>query len=223
MGHVYAGIPKDLVLEILKEEKIRSFVETGTYLGNTVIWAAQHFEQAFTIEIMEEFSVKASKRQDASKNIRFCVGNSIDVLPTIVKEINDNTLFWLDGHYSGQGTGGSENECPVMDEIRIASACKNAVILIDDARCFYGPPPPPHKADQWPSIADIFLQLNKYFPHHYGTIVDDVIFCIPEKFKKILDADWLKHFDERFSNNEVLLQAESKSIFKKIKSAFSNT
>ena len=107
-----------------------------------------------------------------------------------------------------------------MDEIRIASACKNAVVLIDDARCFYGPPPLPHKADQWPLIVEIFSQLNKYFPNHYVTIVDDVIFCVPVKFKKVLDADWLKHFTERFLNQGVPPKQTDNSVFEKLKSIF---
>lgn len=223
MGQIYAGIPKDLVLEILKTGKIKHFVETGTNVGNTAIWAGQYFEQVYTIEIMEEYSKQASLRPDCPKNIKFCVGSSTDVLPTIVKEVDDNALFWLDGHYSGQGTGGSDNECPVMDEIRIAAACKNAIILIDDARCFYGPPPSPHKPEQWPGIAEIFIQLNKYFPGHYSTIVDDVIFCVPSNYKNTLDTDWLKHFNERFLSKDSAPQPDGKSFINKIKSAFSNT
>jgi hypothetical protein len=37
------------------------------------------------------------------------------------------------------------------------SKTKDSIILIDDARCFLGPLPPPHNANDWPRIDEIFL------------------------------------------------------------------
>jgi hypothetical protein len=200
MGHIYLGIPVNLVDQILKASKIETFVETGTSLGYTAIWASSHFKKVYTIEIVEAIYKKASEREDAKDktNINFLKGSSLEVLPGILNQLDDNAMFWLDGHYSGFDTGGVENECPVLDEIKIISKCKDATVLIDDARCFLGPPPPPHKPAHWPGITEIFACLKQYFPQHYATIVDDVIICVPQSLKATIDNDWLVNMSKRY-------------------------
>ena len=202
MGYITGGIPKEIVTKIIEKEHPAAFVETGTYIGDTAMWASAHFSKVYTIEIMAEMSQTATKRAAGIKNINFLVGDSSKVMPTIINELPDNAFFWLDGHYSGQGTGGEENECPVLEEINISSKCKDAIILIDDARCFYGPPPNPHNASHWPGIADIFDLLKQRFPNHYVTVVDDVIFSVPARLKPILDNDWQEHFYTRFAGKK---------------------
>jgi hypothetical protein len=214
MGYVNGGIPQDIVKELSKKGKISLFVETGTSIGGTAIWASELFKKVYTIEIMPEISKEAVKRAGNIKNINFLIGDSNKELGQILPELENNTLFWLDGHYSGPGTGGVDNECPVMNEIEIISKCKDACILIDDARCFFGPPPRPHNAKHWPGITEIFRQLEKYFPTHYITVVDDVIFCIPAPLKKVLDEDWYKNFGKRFPGKQNTLL---KKIYSRIK------
>lgn len=226
MGYIYSGIPIELVTEILKTGNIHSFVETGTSLGETAIWASSRFKNVYTIEIVEEIYRKASEREDAKdkKNIKFLKGSSLDVLPGILNQLDDNTMFWLDGHYSGFDTGGVDNECPVLDEIKIISKCKGATVLIDDARCFLGPPPPPHNAAHWPGIAQIFTYLKQYFPQHYTTIVDDVIVCVPQNLKATIDADWLANIGKRYKRPPFSKRIKIlfKRIIKKIKSTLTN-
>ena len=53
MGIVRAGIPEELTLYLKGKYSINTFVETGTYLGHTAQWAAQHFE-THTIEMSEK-------------------------------------------------------------------------------------------------------------------------------------------------------------------------
>jgi hypothetical protein len=226
MGYIYSGVPTELVAQILKASNINSFVETGTSVGTTAMWASSHFKKVYTIEIVEEIYRKAMEREDAKSktNIKFLQGSSLDVLPNILSLLEDNTMFWLDGHYSGFSTGGADNECPVLDEIKIISKCKDAAVLIDDARCFLGPPPSPHNPAHWPGIAEIFACLKQYFPQHYATIVDDVIICVPQSLKATLDKDWLGNMSSRykgppFSKRTMIL---FKRIFKKGRSIILN-
>jgi hypothetical protein len=112
--------------------------------------------------------------------------------------LNGPSFFWLDGHWCF-GAGGKEAECPVLDEIISIKDLKDPIIFIDDARCFLGPLPPPHKAEDWPGIDEIFSLLKQTFPNHYTTIQDDVIICVPAQIKNILDQDWMENFDQRFN------------------------
>ena len=200
MGYIYKGIPVPLVTELQKASNISSFVETGTSRGNTALWASSRFKKVYTIEIAEAIYNKTIARPEFKNitNIKFLKGSSLDVLPGILPQLEDNAMFWLDGHYSGFDTGGADNECPVLDELKIVSQCKNAVVLIDDALCFLGPPVPPHNPAQWPRIDEVFATIHQYFPQHYTTLIDDVIVSVPQNLKEVLDKDWLENLNKRY-------------------------
>ena len=199
MGFVNFSIPKDIVLKFKEKAGIQNFVETGTYQGGTCFWAAAHFENVYTIEIDPVISKETSSKPNRPKNINFFIGNSKDVLPGLIQQLKGRTIFWLDGHWCNVSEIGKDMECPLIDELKALQHLKDAVILIDDARLFLGPLPPPHDRTQWPRVDDVFLLLKKQFPFHFVTISDDVILCIPSDLIKIFDEDWISNFYQRFS------------------------
>jgi hypothetical protein len=204
MGYYENGIPKDLVLALQNSFNIENFVETGTYMGETTFWASRYFSNVFTIEIFAELSNAVASRPNCPKNIRFIVGDSGKSLHNIVPELKGRTLFWLDGHYSGPGTGGEGDfECPVLCEIEAASQAVDSVILIDDARCFFGPPPPPLKPENWPTFHDIAKICFERLPHHHLTIHGDVILCIPNSMKTVCDSVWSASYSSRYPTKAV--------------------
>ncbi|PZX49793.1 hypothetical protein LV84_04185 [Algoriphagus ratkowskyi] len=216
MGIVNFSIPKDLVLKILDFKEIDNFIETGTYKGATSFWAAQHFKKVYTIEINEEISKETASKVDCPKNIEFLIGNSKDVLPELVdNKLSGTCFFWLDGHWC-MGAGGKEEECPLIDELEAIKLIQNAIIFIDDARCFLGPLPPPHDSSHWPRIDQIFIKISQLFPDHRFTIQDDVIMVIPLEYMAVLDEDWKSKFQVRFSTKKKL--SFLGRITKKIKS-----
>ncbi len=192
------GAPKELILKLLERLPADCFVETGTFMGGTTEWAASHFQKVITIEVNPEISRTTSRRLAHLINIEFVIGNSAEVLPTIAKRLAGATVFWLDGHYCGPGTGADIDECPIVAEVEALKSCVNPIILIDDARCFLGPPPPPHKSEHWIGIDDLFNLLWKNFPNHVTTILDDVVVCVPKMLKPVLDEDWHSNFAERY-------------------------
>ncbi len=198
MGYIQHGIPKQLLLKFVAAAKIPNFVETGTYLGASAFWAAEYFERVFTLEIDPVLSQAAAATPGRPANIEFWVGNSGQLLSSVIEKLKGAAVFWLDGHYSGPGTGGEGAECPVMEELSALTKATEPLILIDDARCFQGPLPPPSDPSHWPSLETIFKYLFEHFPSHYNTLVDDVIISVPRALRPILDADWQEHYDERF-------------------------
>jgi len=198
MGIVNFSMPRDIVLKFKETAGIKNFVETGTYKGGTSFWAASHFDKVYTIEIDPEISKETSSRQDCPKNIDFFIGNSKDVLPGLVKLLEGRTLFWLDGHWCNVTDFGKDMECPLINELKAIENLKDAIILIDDARAFLGPLPPPHDSSQWPRIDEIFLLLKKQFPNSLVTLADDVIYCIPHDLIQVFDRDWVDNFEMRF-------------------------
>ena len=216
MGYVSFSLPKEIVLEFKEKGQLRNFIETGTYKGGSSFWAAQHFDKVYTIEIDPAISKETSSRQDCPKNIQFYIGNSKDVLPELVKEIKAPSLFWLDGHWCNISEIGKELECPLIDEIKALKDFGNSVILIDDARAFLGPLPPPHDDSQWPRIDEVFLLLKRQFPENLVTIADDVIYCIPPALIPVYDQSWIKYFDQRFGSEKNFLEKIGGPILRKM-------
>lgn len=198
MGIVNFSIPKSLVLKFHHFKPFENFIETGTYLGGTTFWAAKHFPKVYTIEIDEQLSKAAASQSDCPENIEFLVGDSKTVLPSLLQgSVAGSCLFWLDGHWCSGG-GGKEQECPLLDELEAIQSKQDSLILIDDARCFLGPLPPPHEASHWPRIDEIFRKITELFPTHKFTILDDVIVILPLEYLPVFDAEWQSGFNQRF-------------------------
>lgn len=116
------------------------FIETGTFRGNTTIGASRLFREVHTVELDESNYRTARSRFEGIKNIHAHHGDSAALLPGIIEKVEGKIIFWLDGHYSGEGTAKSDKEIPIIEEIgAIArSGKKDSVILVDDIRLFLG-------------------------------------------------------------------------------------
>jgi hypothetical protein len=125
------------------------FVETGTYLGDTLSYVANSGVQCTSIELSQELYEAACKRFSACTNVRLVQGDSGQKLPVLLNTINKKVLFWLDGHYSSGITERAETDTPISAELKaiLRHPIKQHVILVDDARCFDGTNNYPHLDD----------------------------------------------------------------------------
>lgn len=112
------------------------FIETGTLAGGTTIRAAKTFPFIETIELSERFYRDNLTKFYPYHNIKSHLGNSADVLDTILPKINSKTcIFFLDAHYSGGNTGRANNNTPLINELQIIGKYQpSSIILIDDLR-----------------------------------------------------------------------------------------
>ncbi len=199
MGVINFGISKELVNKIMAVYPIDNFIETGTYHGGTSFWASQVFKNVHTIEIAEVLYKSTSEKYKHVNNIHFHLGDSKDVLKDLIPKIEGPALFWLDGHWCGRETGGKENLCPVMNELKYATSLKGSVIFIDDLRCFLGPMPF-DSGEEYPPIFEIIDFLRQNVPNHYITFHDDTIIAVPEILRSVVDKDWTDNYSKRFPN-----------------------
>jgi hypothetical protein len=189
MGNLRHGIPTVLAAQLRDHLGLRAAVETGTYLGDSAAQLAAMFDRVWTVELAEQFWEEARARHGGS-GVEFVLGASQEVLPRIVQEAGGPALFWLDGHWSGGDTAGADRECPVLDEIAAIDAGPHgagSAILIDDARLFCAPPPPPHDPGQWPTLMQVADAARRVHDRHV-TVVEDVIVAVPQSAKPVVDG-----------------------------------
>jgi hypothetical protein len=118
----------------------RHFVETGTHRGDTPHDLRYTFESIVTIEIDPVLHAAAQKRFADQPHIRCVLGDSKEELARIGPSLDQPTVFWLDGHYSGTGTGGAGSAAPLAAELgAIRQSPRNDhIIVIDDMSDFSG-------------------------------------------------------------------------------------
>lgn len=185
------GVPQELVLGLRDQFGVRNFVETGTFHGGTTKWAAGHFAKVFTVEASNERYRSTREMLAALPNVEALFGDSRLLLPPLGPRLQGSSLFWLDAHWCGSDTFGSEEECPLLEEIAAVESLANGrpddlFVLIDDARLFLSPPPQPHKAEQWPDLKTVLDACARLPGSPYIVVIDDVIVCVPERARGYL-------------------------------------
>jgi hypothetical protein len=111
----------------------RVFVETGTYHGRTTYQALRDFKVIHTIELSEEWYAKAKEQFKKYRHVTCHQGDSAKVLETIIGDIQEPILFYLDAHYSGGTTALGDDQNPLLRELRVISKRPyDDIIFIDD-------------------------------------------------------------------------------------------
>lgn len=123
-----------------KKFNLKTFVETGTYLGNMINSTKKTFCKIYSIELDRMFYNRAVNKFKKYEHINIIQGDSGEKLKDILKEIQEPVLYWLDAHYFGGITGKSIENTPIIRELQQIFEHNNPddLIMIDDARHFDG-------------------------------------------------------------------------------------
>ena len=100
------GFSYDLIKDLISD-KYRIAIESGTFKGNGTSEISKHFEKIYTIEIDKNLFNNARDRFKNNKNIICFHGDSKEVISKLLDDINiqnQNILFWLDAHWSGDNS-----------------------------------------------------------------------------------------------------------------------
>ena len=129
--------------------EVKNFVETGTGIGEVVqsVCEVDSTLNIHTVEILKEIYDKNLISFSYLKNVAWHLGQSSDILPTIIPILKGNTLFWMDAHFPGADFGlasyGDEKDLkkrlPLQSELEIIVNSKevsNDVFVIDDLRIY---------------------------------------------------------------------------------------
>ncbi len=179
--------PRSLCLELRDRFGIETFVETGTYLADTALWASDQFKNVYSIERSPIFYAAARDRFKTRSNITFLNGDAGERIGEIPSLSSAPAIFWLDAHWSGNDTAGEGDECPLAEELSHINAVEiEHFILIDDARLFLAPPPAPHRPEQWPTIEELMSLLNPEGKRRHVIVKNDVVIAVPPPAKDVL-------------------------------------
>jgi hypothetical protein len=170
--------PQHVKIRILKANSLKNatWVETGTYLGDTTSKLAKIARKVISIEPQIELSTFASTRLKRYKNVEIVNATSESCIARVLNGISGPTCFWLDGHYSGDVTFQGAEISPILVELSALSkflGSSEAVIFVDDFRLFVnstntGYPPHSNLVDwavennlSWTVEQDIFIAKSK--------------------------------------------------------------
>jgi hypothetical protein len=117
--------------------KYPCFIETGTLNGDTIFAVEPYFDKLYTVEFSEKYYNNTKNKYHGDK-INFILGDSSIVFDSLLPNITDKCIFFLDGHWSGGDTGKSYKDCPLNEEITLINDLfqNDAIIIIDDYRLF---------------------------------------------------------------------------------------
>lgn len=173
-GWEYRGVPKELILKLKEDLGFEVFIETGTYMGETSIWASNFFSKVVTIEASKEIFERLNLKK--YENIKSVFGDSKHVLNDI---ITSASIFYLDAHNSG---GETHNSYPLLEELDAINKSKfEHVIIVDDARFCMSQ----YNSECYGEITDICSKLG--FNNRYVIIFEDMLIAVPRVCKNIID------------------------------------
>lgn len=119
-----------------------TWIETGTYLGDTTERLADVALKVYSIEPEPTLCSNARHRLQHLHNVEILNGTSEDLLPSLVPTLQGEVSFWLDGHYSGNGTYKGPHDTPIAFELAVVAAnlhrMTRVVVMVDDVRLFTG-------------------------------------------------------------------------------------
>lgn len=176
--------PREIKVKTIKKYaeliNAKTFIETGTFMGDTTNDMASHLNNVISIELDNDLYEKAVLRFKNKKNVQIIHGDSGIMLPKLLSE-NQNLpmpfIFWLDGHYSAGNTAKGELETPIIKELEsiklhIHTHKTYHSILIDDANCFTG-------ENDYPTLETMKQYCSQNFPSYSFSIEHNIIVLAP--------------------------------------------
>lgn len=166
-------VKQQLVLEHVKRFRPTTFVETGTYRGDTIAAVRSHVVRSISIELDETLCALARRRFRRHPDVEILWGDSGTLLADVVDGLTEPAAFWLDGHYSGGVTADSGGDAPILRELdAVLGSPVDHLVLIDDARLFDG-------TNGYPTVDVVSSLVAAHRPGTPATIENDIVVCYP--------------------------------------------
>lgn len=220
MGAVHFSIDPRL-LELFKSKlNIQTFVETGTFHGDSIASALPYFPTIYSVELSKTLADEAKERFKDYPQVHIDCSSSDTWLLQIQPQVAQYpTLYWLDAHWcAASDTAGVTSQCPLINEISaITTLSPQSIVVIDDARLFLTTPPKPHEVSQWPQFHDILTALQELSSQHRIMVLNDCIIYYPSLLQQALSLFAYEHgvdWNVIYNNRREVTTLESELIAK---------
>ena len=110
---------------------LKTFIETGTCVGDTVETVREYFENIYSVELSRTFYDTCVERFGKWPNIHLFFGSSDQTLPHMISQTTGPALFFLDAHITGGSAAGNGDQTVSEMQI-IEKMCPNGLVIIDD-------------------------------------------------------------------------------------------
>jgi len=169
------ALKRSNLVELAEKHGARTFIETGTFDGDTVEAMRSRFTRVVSIELDPDLYERAKQRFRDATNVELIRGDSGVELARVLQSIDEPAIFWLDGHYSGEGTAWSEERTPILKELThvLGHDCPGHVIVIDDARLF-------GSDKHYPTLDELTRFVRRKSKHRSISVKDDSIRIEPD-------------------------------------------
>lgn len=156
-------VKQRVLTEFAKRFQLRVLVETGTNLGNMINVQKRRFREIYSIELDDWLAARAKRKFGKERHIHLFHGDSGKILPTIVAQLREPALFWLDAHWG-------DISAPIREELECIyhHPIREHVLLIDDARWFDG-------RGDYLSIEELREHAAREYPRSVVEVKDDII------------------------------------------------
>jgi hypothetical protein len=132
-------------------DRIRTFVETGTYLGHTTAVAAGVFAEVHSVEISAPLFKHAKRTVGLLRHVHLQCGDSREFVADLAQRLEGPVLWFLDAHWfkhTRHPVGGQAEGLPLWDELAaIAGRPAGDLVVIDDVHVFGRREPTPEWED----------------------------------------------------------------------------
>lgn len=168
------SVKRKLMLWMARKQDIHVLVETGTYHGGTVRVLQKFFKQVYSIEVDDTLYKEAAAMFKNYDHIKIIKGDSAVEISKVLSKLKEPAVFWLDAHYSAGETGQGKELSSLQVEIelilkQIKKKKFNHVLLLDDARDFWG-------SNGYPNLIDVHDLVIKEFPAGYVfDLIDGIV------------------------------------------------
>ena len=148
MGYYFQTINTE---DYIQKFSLKNYVETGTGEGATLTHSLNSsFEKAYSVEINSTIYAQAQQKfkpRIATGECSLWFGNSFEKLPEMLREVEGNSLFFLDAHFPGadfhlaayEDEKDYDTRLPLEKEIEVILSSRditNDVFVIDDLIIF---------------------------------------------------------------------------------------
>lgn len=156
------------VREYSERYSLRTLVETGTYYGEMVAAMKCRFSQIYSIECDHQLAERAIRKFASYPHIHILEGDSQQLVPELLKQVQQPALFWLDaGYYGWAGLQGNRQRLTTELEAILRDRTEH-LILMDDAHGLNG-------QNGAPTVDELKQKIETEFPGRRVEVKYDIL------------------------------------------------